>query len=59
MEKMTIDDVMKMAQQKADEQERRGTSAWHGVYYGYIFGFQKAFEMVKPKTVWGKITLKK
>lgn len=37
---MELEKIKELAEKKADEQERRGTSAWQGVYHGFIFGYQ-------------------
>ena len=39
---LDIKEIKKLAEEKADSQERRGCSAWNGLYYGYIFGYQDA-----------------
>ena len=44
---MTIEEIKKKAEVKADSQERRLTSAWNGLYYGYIFGYQDAIKELK------------
>jgi len=37
-----IETLQKLAIIKANEQEKRGSTEWHALYYGYIFGFQEA-----------------
>jgi len=37
---MEVNELKKLAEKKADSLERRGTSIWQGIYYGYIFGWQ-------------------
>ena len=41
---MKLEEIKKLAEEKADSQERRLTSAWQGIYYGYIFGYQDALK---------------
>ena len=45
--KTPLKKIKKLAEEKADSQERRLTSAWHGLYYGYIFGYQDAIKELK------------
>lgn len=44
-----ISAIRKLAEEKADLQERRGTSAWSGFYYGFIIGFQEAERLSELK----------
>jgi len=37
---MDIDNIKELAIKKADEQEKRNTPEWNGLYYGFIFGYQ-------------------
>jgi hypothetical protein len=44
---MKIEKLKKLAEQKADSQERRGTRTWNGMYYGFIYGWQACEKNVK------------
>ncbi len=38
--RMDLEKIKKLAEKKADSQERRGTGAWHGIYHGFFLGWQ-------------------
>jgi hypothetical protein len=52
-EEMEIEELKKLAEQKANSEERRWGSAWGGLYYGFIYGWQ-ACEKYKRKTLKGE-----
>ena len=44
---MDITEIKKLAEQKADVCELRGTEMWNGIYFGYIYGYQACQEAYK------------
>ena len=42
-----LEQIKKLAEQKADSQERRGCGAWHGLYQGFIYGYQERMRFSK------------
>lgn len=38
---MDIEEIKKLAKNKADGFEPKGSSGWYGVYYCFIFGYQE------------------
>jgi len=51
MERTKLSVIEKLAEAKADSQERRLTGAWKGLYYGYIFGFQEAESIILKESL--------
>jgi hypothetical protein len=38
---MDLADIKKIAKSEADNREEKGTSDWHSLYYGFIYGYQR------------------
>ncbi len=41
-----LEEIKALATKKADAQETEKNDHWHGIYYGYIYGYQDAIKQI-------------